>query len=118
MKFDKMRPRPSGETARVVFKEYDVPVNPEAGLADKTLTNDGSDWALGTPSGIGSTVHDAWVDTDGNIWFTSNIPNRVASIVRINAQTGAIRNFPLPGPGGFMAPTHGMTIDQIGRAHV
>ena len=85
MNFDKMRPRPSGETARVVFKEYDVPVNPEAGLPDKVTTNDGSDWALGTPSGIGSTVHDSWVDRDGNPWFTSNVPQHVSSIAKIDA---------------------------------
>lgn len=114
MNFDKMRPRPSGEAARAVFKEYDVPVNPEAGLPDKTKTNDGSDWALGTPSGIGSTVHDAWVDRDGNAWFTSNVPQHVSSIARINAKTGEIKNFRLPGPGGFSAPTHGMSIDTKG----
>ncbi len=114
MKFDKMRPRPSGEAARVVFREYDVPVNPEAGLPDKTTTNDGSDWALGTPSGIGSTVHDSWVDRDGSIWFTSNVPQHVSSVARINPKTGEIKNFRLPGPGGFSAPTHGMTIDPKG----
>jgi streptogramin lyase len=114
MKFDKMRPRPSGEAARVVFREYDVPVNPESGLPDKTTTNDGSDWMLGTPSGIGSTVHDSWVDRDGNAWFTSNVPQHVSSIARIDTKTGAIKNFRLPGPGGFSAPTHGMTIDPKG----
>ena len=114
MKFDKLRPRPSGETARVVFREYDVPINPEAGLADKTTTNDGSDWTLGTPSVIGSTVHDAWLDLDGNIWHTSNVPNHVASIEKIDAATGKITPFKLNGPGGFSAPTHGMTRDPKG----
>ena len=114
MKFDKMRPRPSGEAARVVFREYDVPVNPEAGLPDKTTTNDGSDWTLGTPSGIGSTVHDSWVDRDGGVWFTSNVPQRVSSVARIDQATGKIENFRLPGPGGFSAPTHGMSIDPQG----
>jgi streptogramin lyase len=114
MNFDHMRPRPTGDAARVVFREYDVPINPEAGLPDKTTTNDGSDWTLGTPSGLGSTVHDAWLDLDGNIWHTSNVPNHVASISKINPATGEIKNFKLNGPGGFAAPTHGMTRDPNG----
>jgi streptogramin lyase len=114
MKFDKLRPRPTGETARVVFREYDVPINPEAGLPDKTTTNDGSEWSLGTPSGIGSTVHDAWLDLDGNVWHTSNVPNHVASIEKIDTATGKITPFKLNGPGGFAAPTHGMTRDPKG----
>ena len=114
MNFENMRPRPVGEAARVVFREYDAPVNPDAGLPDKTTTNDGSDWALGTPSGIGSTVQDAWVDQGGDIWFSSNVPNHVASIARINGVTGEIKNFRLPGPGGYVAPTLGMTMDSSG----
>ncbi len=114
MNFDKMRPRPSGEAARVVFREYDVPVNPLSGLPDKTTTNDGSDWALGTPSGIGSVVHDSWVDRDGNPWFTTNVPNRTSSLTKIDARNGELKNFRLPGPGGFAGPTHGMTIDPKG----
>ena len=114
MKFDHLRPRPTGEAARVVIREYDVPINPEAGLPDKTTTNDGSDWALGTPSGLGSTVHDAWQDLDGNVWHTSNVPNHVASIEKIDAVTGKITPYKLGGPGGFAAPTHGMTRDPRG----
>ncbi len=109
MKFDHMRPRPSGEAARVVFREYDVPINPEAGLPDKTTTNDGSDWTLGTPSGLGSTVHDAWQDLDGNIWHTSNVPNHVSTVTKINPTTGELNHVKIGGPGGFSAPTHGMT---------
>ncbi len=50
MKF-KLRPRPTGEAARVVFKEYDVPLESDANLPVryKTELNDGSDWSLGTP---------------------------------------------------------------------
>ncbi len=114
MRFDHMRPWPSGEAARVVFREYDVPINPEAGLPERTATNDGSDWKLGTPSGLGSVVHDAWLDLDGNIWHTSNVPNHVASVAKINPVTGEIHNIKIGGPGGFAAPTHGMTRDPNG----
>src|ERR1700745_462911 len=54
----KPRPRPSGEAARVVFKEYDVPVNPDSGRPQRTDTNDGTDWMLGTPSTLGNRIHD------------------------------------------------------------
>ena len=114
MNFDHLRPRPSGEAARVVFREYDVPINPDAGLPDKTATNDGSDWTLGTPSSIGAMVHDAWIDGQGNIWHTSNVPNHVVTVERIDAATGAIKRFKIDGAGGFAAPTHGMTRDPNG----
>src|SRR3989475_9522641 len=66
MKF-KLRPRLSGEAARAVFKEYDFPM--EGG---HTASMDGSDWSLGTPSGMNhfNGVHDAQADFAGNIWFT------------------------------------------------
>src|SRR5262245_59691107 len=44
----KLRPRPSGETARVVFTEYDVPL--EEGSPNKRPLPDGSDWTQGSPS--------------------------------------------------------------------
>ena len=63
MKF-KLRPRPSGEAARAVFKEYDFPM--EHG---HTASMDGSDWSLGTKSSMNHVagVHDAQMDFDGNI---------------------------------------------------
>src|SRR5713226_3317988 len=36
------RPRPSGEAARAVFKEYDVPLNPDQQLPPATPPNNGS----------------------------------------------------------------------------
>src|SRR3979490_1053256 len=80
--------RPSGEAARVVFKEYDVP--PDADNAP-VRQNDGHDWSLGTPSRIGSLVHDAWSDLDGNLWFTSNVPNRHVTVGRIDTRTRAVK---------------------------
>ncbi len=49
MKFEPA-PRPNGEAARVVFREYDVP--PDADNAP-VRSNDGHDWSLGTPSKTG-----------------------------------------------------------------
>ena len=113
MKFDHIRPRPSGEAARVVFKEYDVPIDPELG-PEKILTNDGSDWSLGTPSRRGSIVHDAWMDLAGNLWFTANTPNRNASVARIDGKTGAYKPLKVNGPRGLAGASHGMTRDPKG----
>ena len=115
MKF-KLEPRPSGETARVMFKEYDVPLDPDAGLPRNFVQNDGSDWSLGTPSVLipGWGVHDAWLDLDGQLWFTCNIPNRRTTIGKIDAKTGEVKLFKVPAPNGLAAQTHGMTRDDKG----
>ena len=62
----------------MVFKEYDVPLDADAGLPANFVQNDGSDWSLGTPSVMipGWGVHDAWLDLQGDLWFTCNIPNK------------------------------------------
>src|ERR1700704_4028371 len=52
MKFD-LPPRPTGEAARVVFREYDVPPDVDN---SPVRSNDGHDWSVGTPSRIGSLV--------------------------------------------------------------
>src|SRR5215467_11786708 len=52
MKFS-ARPRPKGEAARVVWKLYDLPLNPESGIGTKYNDNDGTDWSLGPTSKLG-----------------------------------------------------------------
>jgi streptogramin lyase len=113
MKF-KLQPRPSGEAARVVFKEYDIPVNPDAGWPQRTDTNDGTDWMLGTPSVLGNIIHDAWPDLDGNLVFTNNTPNHWLTIGRIDAKTGVVKALKVEGPNGFAVNTHGLTRDPNG----
>jgi streptogramin lyase len=95
MKFE-LEPRPAGEVARV--------------------QNDGGDWSLGTPSVLipGWGVHDAWLDLDGQLWFTCNIPNRRTTIGKIDAKTGEVKLFKVPAPNGLAAQTHGMTRDEKG----
>jgi streptogramin lyase len=111
----KLRPRPSGETARVVFKEYDVPVDPDLGVPNRDFSNNGSDWSLGTPSRRGSFVHDAFADVDGNPWFTSNVPNRRLTIGRVDAKSGEVKFLKLNNnANGLAANTHGMTRDPAG----
>jgi virginiamycin B lyase len=105
-------PRPSGEAARVVFRTYDVPPEPDNA---PVRSNDGHDWSLGTPSKIGVLVHDAWSDLDGNLWFTANNPNRHVTVGRIDAKTGAVKFLMVPKAGGLAANTHGMTRDAEGN---
>lgn len=110
MKFN-LRPRPSGEAARAVFKEYDFP------MADgHTMSMDGSDWALGTGSSMNHVagVHDAQMDFDGNIWITYSHANKETTIARINGKTGAVKNFKLEDQKGIAAGTHGITRDEHG----
>jgi hypothetical protein len=107
----KQRPRPSGETARAMIQEYDVPIDPDVGAPYNAVSNDGNDWSLGTPSGImpGFGVHDAWFDRDGNLWFTSNVPTRHLTIGRIDTKSGAVKPFKVDAANGLAATTHGMT---------
>jgi streptogramin lyase len=110
MKF-KLRPRPSGEAARVVFKEYDFPME-----GDHTVSNDGSDWSLGTPSGMNhvSGVHDGQMDFDGNVWITYGHASLNTTIARIDTKTGAVKNFKLDDQRGIAVGTHGITRDENG----
>jgi streptogramin lyase len=112
----KLEPRPSGEAARVMFKEYDLPLDADANLPADFVQNDGSDWSLGTPSVMipGWGVHDAWLDLSGTLWFTCNIPNKRTTIGRIDSTTGEVKLFKVAGPNGLAAQTHGMTRDPHG----
>ena len=112
----KLEPRPSGEAARVMFKEYDVPLDPDFNLPANFVQNDGSDWSQGTPSVLipGWGVHDSWLDLSGNVWFTCNIPNKRTTIGRVDAVTGEVKLFKVAGPNGLAAQTHGMTRDPKG----
>jgi streptogramin lyase len=108
------RPRPTGEAARAVFTEYDVPLNPDQTLPAPDHPNNGSDWTLGTPSRVGSLPHDAAADLDGNLWFAATMPNRTMSVGRIDARTGAIKPFRVDAPNGMAAVSHGLIRDEKG----
>ena len=111
----KDRPRPSGEAARVAWTLYDVPLNPDVGIGTSAPVNDGSDWSLGTPSKIGLVTHDGGMDFDGNIWFTSNAPNKHVTVGRIDAKTGAYKPFKVHRADGRAANAHGMARDEQGN---
>ena len=103
--------RPSGEAARVEIREYDLPLDPDAGLPANFVQNDGSNWSLATPSVMipGWGVHDAWLDDDGHVWFTCNIPNKRTSLGRVDTNTGEVKLYLIPAKNGLAAQSHGMT---------
>jgi streptogramin lyase len=116
MTFDHLRPRPSGESARVVFKEYDVPLDLDEAPPHTFMINDGSDWMKGTPSDIGGGhgVHDAQMDEDGNIWWTHNTPTKYTTVGRIDGKTGEVRSIKIAGLDGNAANSHGIIRDPQG----
>ena len=67
-------PRPTGEAARHVVTEYDIPI---AELENQRAFIDGSDWAEGITSGMHGAggMHDSVVDDDGNVWITDSVRN-------------------------------------------
>jgi len=117
----KLRPRPSGEAARAVVREYDFPM--EGG---HHRANDGADWSLGTPSQMFhvSGVHDAQMDLNGDIWITYGHTSIDTTIAKISGKTGAVKHFKLDDQRGVATGTHGITRDENGmmwfnvRSHV
>jgi virginiamycin B lyase len=115
----KERPRPSGEAARVVWTTYDLPLNPDAGIGtygvrDSTAVNDGSDWSLGITSKLSEMPHDGGMDLDGNLYFTNNNPNRLATVGKVNAKTGEVKWLKVDRPDGLAANAHGLVRDGNG----
>jgi virginiamycin B lyase len=108
----KLRPRPSGEAARVVFTEYDVPL--EESSPNKRPLPDGSDWTQGSPSKFNELIHDAYSDFDGNLWFTVNTPNYQATVGKVDTKTGQTKLFKVAAQRGFAANAHGIVRDDKG----
>jgi virginiamycin B lyase len=116
MKFQD-RPRPSGDAARVVWTTYELPLNPDAGIGTnaKYNPNDGSDWTLGTTSKLGELPHDGGMGLDGNLYFTSNNPNKLLTVGKVDAKTGAVTYLKVDGPNGHAATAHGLVRDGDGN---
>ena len=52
---------------------------------------------------------------NGNIWFSYNVPNPIATVGRVDAQTGEVKWFKVDGLHGLAANGHGITRDQQGN---
>lgn len=109
------RARPTGEAARVVWKIYDLPLNPDVGLGIKYNDNDGTNWALGQPSKLAELPHDGSMGLDGNLYYTVNNPNTQVTIGKVDAKTGAVTYFKVDGRDGNAATAHGLTRDAQGN---
>jgi streptogramin lyase len=108
--------RPSGEAARAYWQEYDIPIDPAANLPASFIQNDGSNWTLGTPSRLvpGYNNHDVVLDYNHNVWFTSSLANYSVTIGKVDAKTGEVKLFKLPGTSGTAAGSHGIIRDAQG----
>jgi streptogramin lyase/mono/diheme cytochrome c family protein len=111
------RPRPTGEAARAVWTLYDLQINPEAGIGTqvKYNPNDGTDWSLGTTSKLGQLPHDGNIDSEGNLYFTLNNPNKLATIGKVDAKTGEVKYLKVNRADGLAANAHGITRDADGN---
>jgi streptogramin lyase len=94
-------PRPSGDAARAVVTEYELPL--------KETLNDpswytGTDWMLGPSTGMHGAVgiHDVILDAAGTAWITQSRTtfetNR--SLVKLDPTTGEAAAYRVDGPDG------------------
>jgi len=111
----KARPRPTGEAAQVVWKMYDVPLNPDASTGTEYNTNDGMDWTMGITSKNGEMPHDGGIGFDGTLYYTINNPNRLATLGRVDGRTGKVTYLRVEGKNGLAANAHGLTRDADGN---
>jgi len=111
MKFRPL-PRPTGDAARAVITEYDIP---PAETPDQLAVEDGSNWSEGTPSAFRNRgTHDVTVDFFGNAWISSSEANHDRSYARIDTKTGKITNYKIPGRDGWVRTTHEITTGPDG----
>ena len=99
-----------------MVREYTIPlVDTAKGLPDSV--EDGSDWSLGTPSGLhGSrSNHDSTPDFYGNIWFSTSIDNNQRTYGKVNIKTGKVTFFKIPGANGTAPTSHQIFRDQDGN---
>ena len=117
MKLEPMLPRPTGDAARVVVTEYDVP---PADTGRELVLWNGEDWSEGTPSGQHggrSGLHDVAIDLDGNAWITTwgSVTKSLRTLVKLDPETGALRSYNVKrkSPRDSVY-THGIYVDQQG----
>ena len=116
MELKPVLPRPTGDAARVVITEYDVPV---ADTGEFVLWN-GEDWSEGTPSGAHggrSGPHDVAIDQDGNVWIApwASASQSLRTLIKLNPETGAVRSYnKVRTSPRDRVYTHGIYVDQTG----
>lgn len=109
----KLQPRPTGDAARVVVTEFDIPTS--VGKQELAVMN-GSDWAEGIVSGLHGTggIHDVQIDNQGHAWLTDSVVNDHRTVVKLDPKTGAVKGFKVTGSNGLTQTAHGIARDQKG----
>src|SRR5205085_12048765 len=59
--------------------------------------------------------HDGGMDQQGNLWFTSNAPNKLVTIGRVDGKTGEVKFLKVNRNDGRAANAHGLTQDREGN---
>jgi streptogramin lyase len=102
-------PRPTGEEARAVVTEYELPL--------KETQNDpswytGTDWMLGPSTGMHGIVgiHDVMLDLNGIAWITQDRTTfeNTRSLVKLDPKSGEMTHIQVRGPTGQL-----MLFEQI-----
>ena len=110
----KLRPRPSGETARVVVKEYDVPMQEDAGLPSQVrahgrqrlVARHALAHRLARARRLGRSRRQSLVHLQR--------AQHKTTIGRVDAKTGETKMYRVPKSDGLAANTHGMVRDPQG----
>jgi len=105
-------PRPTGDAARVVVTEFDIP---PAETPDELAWTNGADWTEGTSAGghFAVGVHDLQIDAAGNAWFTES-PGGGRTIGKVDIKTGQVTGYNIRGRDGTPLRTHGIGKDPDG----
>jgi streptogramin lyase/mono/diheme cytochrome c family protein len=106
--------RPRGEATLPVVYEYDVEYDGGGFSA-----HNGSDWRFGQASSAGGSggMHDAVLDFEGNIWFTSTRRSTKRTVGRVDTRTGKVTDFGVPLDDGTVAMSHGILLGPDGRVY-
>ena len=107
-------PRPSGDAARVVFTQYDIPLE---NRPDGMVVLDGSDWSQGRATHRGYLNHDVAVAADGNVWLTA-FPPPDKTLYRIDIATGQVTWYAVASADGEgTRSSHGIVVGDRGRIY-
>ena len=93
----------TGDAARAVVTEYELPVKEQA---NEPSWYTGSDWSLGPSTGMHGIVgiHDVVADASGTAWITQARTtfetNR--SMIKLNPDTGAMTSYRITSPDGTL----------------
>jgi streptogramin lyase len=102
-------PRPTGDAARAVVTEYELPLK-ERDNEPSWYT--GTDWMLGPSTGMHGIVgiHDVMLDAAGIAWITQarTTFENTRSLVKLDPKTGEMSNYRVIGPNGQL-----MLFEQI-----